>query len=190
MAVICRNPIHRGHVQYKGQTYLAVEPTTTASNWLRANAHASSRAKSRSCGSKGRPSDKLLRPVCGECGGPMYRYGPSYRCCGLGPGGGVAQRKGCGNTIPLKVLNAEVTEEFLGHDEPEIAETVTPGRDYSEEIAAVQLAIKDLDLLAEDYYERHAALIAELRRLRSLPAEPAARGAVYTGRTEATRSAR
>lgn len=184
IAVICRNTIHRGHVQYNGQTYMTVEPTTTASNWLRANTHASARAKSRSRGSKGRPSDKLLRPVCGGCGGPMYKYGISYRCCGLGPGGGVAQRKGCGNTIPVVVLDAEVTAEFLAHDEPEIIETVQAGRDYAEEIAAVQLQVKDLDLLADDYDDVHATLVAELRRLQSLPVEPETRTTTYTGRTE------
>ena len=114
----------------------------------------------------------------------MYRYGPSYRCCGLGPGGGVAQRKGCGNTIPLAQLDGEITDEFLAADDLEHVETVIPGSDHSEEIAAVQLAIKDLDLDAEDYDERHAALVTELRHLRSLPVEPEKRVSIYTNRTE------
>jgi hypothetical protein len=184
IAVICRNPIHRGHVQYKGQTYMTVEPITTASSWLKANAFASERAKSRSRGSKGRPSDKLLRPACGGCGGPMYRYGVSYRCCGLGPGGGVAQRRGCGNTIPVALLDAEVTAEFLAHDEPEVVETVQAGRDWAEEIAAVELALKDLSIRDPEYRAKRDALEAEFARLEALPVEPEQRTSVYTGRTE------
>jgi peptidoglycan/xylan/chitin deacetylase (PgdA/CDA1 family) len=57
-------------------------------------------------------------------------------------------------------------------------------KDYGEEIAATQLAIRDLDLLADDYDLGHAVLMTELRRLRSLPAEPPGYWAQPTGRSE------
>jgi len=180
---IIANAVHRGLVQYKGVTYMTVEPITTASNWLQANALAKARARGRGHGTKGRPSGSLLRPRCGGCSGPMYHYGVSYRCAGVGPSGTSAQRKGCGNTISLETLDAEILYAFLAEDEPEIISTVIPGRDWAEEIAAVQLAIKDL-ADDEDYDERHAGLRAELKRLRALPVEAPRTTSARTGRTE------
>jgi hypothetical protein len=58
------------------------------------------------------------------------------------------------------------------------------GRDWAEEIAQVQLAIKDLDLDAEDYEEQHAELRAELRRLRALPVEAPRVETTVTDRSE------
>lgn len=107
-----------------------------------------------------------------------------YRCAGLGPAGNTAQGQACGNTIKMGLLDAEVTAAFLEADDAEIVETVVSGSDYAEEIAQAQLAVKDLDIMADDYDDRHAALIKELRRLRGLPAEPARVVFDKTGRTE------
>lgn len=182
---IIRNAVYRGLLQHgRKVTYAETEPLVTAAEWLAANQALASRGRRPGNGTKGRPSASLLRPVCGRCGGPLYRWGVSYRCAGVGPSGNSAQRHSCGNRIRLETLDAEVWQEFAEHDDPEIVETVIPGSDYAEEIAAVQLAIRDLDSLADDYDTRHAGLVTELRRLRDLPAEPERRSAVFTGRTE------
>lgn len=114
----------------------------------------------------------------------MYRWDGVYRCAGVGPAGNSAQRKSCGNRVKLGTLDKEIWREFAEHNEPEVVDTIIPGSDYAEDIAAVQLAIRDLDALADDYDDRHAALLAELRHLRSLPAQPERRSSMYTGRTE------
>jgi DNA invertase Pin-like site-specific DNA recombinase len=171
---IIANPVYRGLVQHRGVTYMTIDPLVPVADWLNANQAVKARYQSKGHGSRGRPmASALLRPDCGKCGGPMYRWGRYYRCA-----------KGCGNTITMAVLDAEVTAEFLADDEPEVIETVVPGKDYAEDIAAAQLAIRDLDVLADDYDDRHAALVAEVRRLKALPVEPEKRTAVYTGRTE------
>jgi site-specific DNA recombinase len=180
---VIANPVYRGLVQYQGRTYMTIEPLVTSSDWLKSNQAVKARLRGPGR-SGGRPLGALLRPVCGVCGGPMYRYAKSYRCAGVGPNGNSTQRRGCGNTIPVEQLDAEVTADFEAVDDQEVIETVTPGKDYAEEIAATQLAIKDLDVMADDYDLRHAVLLTELRRLRSLPAEPPGYWAEPTGRTE------
>ena len=168
---------------------MTVKPIVTAVLWLDANNAVAARARGAGRGG-GRKSRSLLKPVCGRCGGPMYIYARNpvkyarYRCAGLGPTGNTAQGKACGNTISMLVLDAEVTAEFEAADDAEIAETVISGSDYAEEIAQIQLAVKDLDLMADDYDDRYAELITELRRLRALPSEPARVVSVPTGRTE------
>ena len=169
-----RHPVYRGQVQYKGVAYASAEPIVSSALWLRANQAINAKGQSRGHGSRGRPSSSQLFPKC-ECSRPMYRYLRHYRCLTKG---------GCRNSIEVDVLDTEVLAEFLDDNEPEIAETVVPGRDWAEEIAKATLQIRDLDLLADDYDERHRALVAELRRLTSLEAEPEKRTAVYTGRTE------
>lgn len=171
---ILRRPVYRGHIQHHGVTYASAPAIVPAALWLAANQALSAKAQSRGHGSRGRPQGALLRPTC-ECGLAMYRYRLQYRCLTAG---------GCRNSIDVAVLDAQVYAEFATHDEPEILEAVVPGRDWAEEIAATQLAIRDLDFNAEDYDQRHATLIAELRRLRTLPAQPTRRSATYTGRTE------
>src|SRR5262249_55485097 len=96
---IIRNPVYRGIVAYKGIPYATCEPLVPSADWLKANQVVTARAQSRGHGTRGRPTGNLLRPKCGGCDAPMYRYGKSYRCAGVGPGGTSAQRRGCGNTI-------------------------------------------------------------------------------------------
>jgi site-specific DNA recombinase len=180
---IIQNPVYRGIVSYKGKPYMTVEGIVTASEYLAANEALKARLRGPGRGG-GRPSGALLKPVCGRCEAPMYKWALRYRCAGVGPNGNSTQRKGCGNTILIDELDSEVLKEFLEYDEPEILETRIPGVDHLDEIAAVQLAVKDLDLLADDYDQRHAELIAELRRLKPLPVTAARIVPAVTGRTE------
>lgn len=121
----------------------------------------------------------------------MYRYTPknhpewaSYRCAGKGPNDTSALRKGCGNTIKADLLDTEVTEDFLSEDDLEVTEIFVPGTDYTEDIARVELGIRDLDLDADDYDDKHAALRAELKRLKALPVQAPSITVRTTGRTE------
>ena len=177
------NAVYRGVVSHKGAAYMTVEGIVTASEFLAANQALRARLRGPGRGG-GRPSGALLKPVCGRCGAPMYKWAKRYRCAGIGPNGNSTQRRGCGVTILIEELDGEVLEEFLEYDEPEILETRIPGVDHLDEIAAVQLAVRDLDVMADDYDDRHAELMKELRRLKSLPVMPAKITTMPTGRTE------
>ena len=154
-----------------------------ASEFLAANQALTARLRGPGRGG-GRPSDALLRPFCGRCGAPMYKWGKSYRCAGIGPNGNSTQRDGCGVTILVAELDAAIPAEFVEYDEPEVIETRIPGVDHLDEIAAVQLAVRDLNVMADDYDHRHAELMTELRRLKALPVTPAKIVTVFTGQSE------
>jgi hypothetical protein len=168
---IIRRTIYRGHVQYRRVTYMEVEPLTTAADWLRANEGVKARARRAGHGSRGPKLTTLLRPTCGNCGAPMYRWGKSYRCAGVGPSGTGAQAKGCGNTIKMDALDDEIWKDFAEHDEPLIETTIVRGTDHAEEIAAVELALKDLSRRDPEYHAKRDVLDAEFDRLVALPVE-------------------
>ena len=66
----------------------------------------------------------------------------------------------------------------------EIVETITvSGNNHAEDIAEIESDIYDLDFDAPDYSQRHATLLSERARLRSLPTEPAQVIEHPTGRT-------
>lgn len=178
-----QNDVYRGIVRYRGTAYMMVPGIVTASEFLAANEALKARRRGPGRGG-GRPSGALLKPVCGRCGAPMYKWAKRYRCAGIGPNGNSTQRKGCGNTILLEELDAAILKEFIEADDQEITETRIPGVDHLDEIAAVQLAVRDLDVMADDYDERHADLMTELRRLKSLPVTPARIITMPTGRSE------
>jgi hypothetical protein len=180
---LLQNSVYRGIVSHKGAAYMTVPGIVTASEFLAANQALKARLRGPGRGG-GRPSGALLKPFCGRCSAPMYKWAQRYRCAGIGPNGNSTQRKGCGNTILIAELDAEILKEFLEYEEDEIIETRIPGVDHLDEIAAVQLAVRDLDVMADDYDQRHAELMTELRRLKALPVTPAKITTMLTGRTE------
>lgn len=177
------NPVYRGVVSHKGMAYMTVEGIVTASEFLAASQALKARLRGPGRGG-GRPSGALLKPACGRCSAPMYKWAKRYRCAGVGPNGNSTQRKGCGNTILIEELDAAILKEFIEADDQEIIETRIPGVDHLDEIAAVQLAVRDLDVMADDYDQRHADLMTELRRLKALPVTPARIITQPTGRSE------
>ena len=141
---------------------------------------------------RGIPTDKgntaLLTSVisCKRCGRPQYKFktgtpsafnedgSPMRNPDGTPIGTSLyyyCRTKGC-KMIPLYALHAE----FERHLHTVIAgqvierEVITPGHNHDDEIEHVALDIRALDPLAADYGARHAACLAELARLRELPA--------------------
>lgn len=118
----------------------------------------------------------LLR--CGECArhgidSPMYRVNKGqngigwYRCTGRGPA-----RHGCGNMIACSTVDAVVGICMRKNTKEIVDWVLVPGENHDEEIDSVKLDLRRLDPDADDYDERHAALRAELARLKSLPRTP------------------
>jgi site-specific DNA recombinase len=82
----------------------------------------------------------------------------------------------CGSTrgIPQKDLENAVDDcimETYGWVEVG-AKTITPGKSHKTEIAIIERQIRHLDLDEPDYASKHAELLAERARLKTLPSEP------------------
>jgi DNA invertase Pin-like site-specific DNA recombinase len=95
-------------------------------------------------------------------GGPKVRI-PYYYC-----------RKCQGFMVRVDKADAEVESKLLewhGKD-PYLIQRLIPGENYGEAIARLIRTKDELDVLADDYDERHDAIVAEIRRLNALPAEP------------------
>jgi DNA invertase Pin-like site-specific DNA recombinase len=119
------------------------------------------------------PRTNTVKPLlaklrCLRCGSPMYRHQNwhtrnrteryLYRCFGRAP-----QRKGCGNTVPLAETELIVSALFVTSDEPYQVKKWVKGTNWDAEIADTVQSIQELDPMANDYDERHAVLVAELR---------------------------
>jgi DNA invertase Pin-like site-specific DNA recombinase len=136
---------------------------------------------------KRRPASRenraMLMPgliFCPRCGSPMYRImsrtGLHYRCAGRGP-----NRKGCGVMVPLERADAAVCQiaETSFRWQKITVTTLIPGSSHDAELAEVAFQIRQLgaDYAAErigddEHEQRLAALVAERKRLKALPAEP------------------
>jgi DNA invertase Pin-like site-specific DNA recombinase len=114
----------------------------------------------------------LAKLRCLRCGSPMYRHqnwhsgNPSgrytYRCFGKAP-----QRKGCGNLVPLAETELIVGGVlFVTSTEPYRIKTWVKGENWDAQIADTVQSIHELDPLDDDYFERHAALVEQLRDYR------------------------
>jgi hypothetical protein len=138
--------------------------------WKRANDSLKNRDKR----GPSSPRTNLVKPAlaklrCLRCGSPMYRHEAwqsrssfIYRCYGQAP-----QRKGCGNNVPLTETELIVTGViFTASTEPYRIKTWVKGKNWDAQIADTVRSIHELDPMADDYDERHAALVAELREYR------------------------
>jgi hypothetical protein len=82
-----------------------------------------------------------------------------YRCYGRAP-----QRNGCGNTVSLAETEAIMTGLiFVTSKEPHLTKTWIKGNNWDAEIADTVQSIQELDPMSDDYDERHAVLVAQLR---------------------------
>jgi DNA invertase Pin-like site-specific DNA recombinase len=117
------------------------------------------------------PRTKRVKPMlaklrCLRCSSPMYRHQAwhsasrfIYRCYGEAP-----KRKGCGNNVPLAETELIVAGIiFVTSTEPYRTKEWVKGKNWDAQIADTVQSIQELDPMADDYDERHAALVAELR---------------------------
>jgi site-specific DNA recombinase len=175
---VLRNPVLAGRrTDDQGRTILRVPPILDVDTWRKLQAEMDRRATKKGAVRAGTP---LLSgvAVCHDCGGPMYRlraqntrkdgtkqFNVYYRCWGTD-----TQPSTCKNMYPLDELDAWAEMRMAKMKLPRYEIVVTPGHGHEEEIYEVERDLRELDLDAPDYDERHAALRAERARLRALPA--------------------
>jgi DNA invertase Pin-like site-specific DNA recombinase len=112
---------------------------------------------------------------CVKCRSPMYKVTtsakePYYRCSGKL----AANAKPCGVMVRMSVLDAIVDENMSCDPNPVMKLTLIPGKNYDDEIDLVRAQIKTLasDPDADDYEDKHAELMTELKRLKALDTTP------------------
>lgn len=76
-------------------------------------------------------------------------------------------RNGCRTCPPMKETDDRVSQAVIGDfgNMPRMVRRIIPGKNHFEEIARLRQDRNELDDLADDYAERHAAITAEIRRL-------------------------
>jgi DNA invertase Pin-like site-specific DNA recombinase len=111
--------------------------------------------------------DSPMYRMSGRLAGGRQEY---YRCYGRG-----AQRKGCGNMVPMEQVDDAVNKVIATtFNTPIKLWTLIPGYDHQDEIDAVKDEIRDLgslDLNDDEHDRRLRELRAERDRLNELPAE-------------------
>ncbi|MBO0769533.1 MAG: recombinase family protein [Solirubrobacterales bacterium] len=163
---LIKNPVYMGQRRNSGQleTEALVSPTT----FRQANAELASRAPA----GRGTVTHEkaLLKPVCGNCGSPMYRVMAGrrpyrkdyYRCSGKGP-----QRKGCGNMVPLAELDQRVIDAKMSNLQPHWDRVFIAGDDRSDEIA--RLRERGADAMRQGDYDAAMAAMREATELENAP---------------------
>lgn len=192
---ILRNPSLAGRRKDEhGRTELRHEGVITAEKFARLQAVLDGNPKRRG---PTRNAPALLTDVliCDVCGGVMHaRRTPGrkrldgtrqvwvgYRCDHTKLGEDektgrpiLARTSTCRNLIRADEIEPWVNETFVEMfgDLDVVERTFVPPRGYAAEIAEVEADLRALDFDADDYAERHAALLAERARLRDLGTEP------------------
>jgi DNA invertase Pin-like site-specific DNA recombinase len=139
--------------------------------------HANDALKNREKRGPASPRTSATKPMlakarCLRCGSPMYRHQQwhsgsysgrySYRCFGRAP-----QRQGCGNSVPLAETELIIAGlVFVTSTAPYQTKEWVKGKNWDAQIADTVQSIHELDPIDNDYDERHAALIAQLRECR------------------------
>lgn len=180
---VLRNPALVGRRRdANGQTVLTFPGIVDAETW---DALQRKLAANRARRGKVRTAPAMLTGIlhCALCGRIMHRRDsttvrkdgtryvyPAYRCDGT-----AKQPSTCRNTILRADVDDWVNDVMSGpmYADLEVIERVTvAARGHDAEITLVEQDIRALDFDAPDYDRRHAALLAERRRLLALPAVP------------------
>lgn len=74
------------------------------------------------------------------------------------------RRKG-GAAVDLDIMDARIGNIFVAMNKPRLVRVFVPGGDNSDEIARLKVDLSELDVLADDYTERHGALVQRIREL-------------------------
>jgi hypothetical protein len=168
----------------EGQTIARCEAVVLPDDFDRANAALKSRPK------RGPASDakQLLAYLkCARCmangkDSPMYRVHPRkhyyyYRCFGTG-----AQRQGCGNMIPLDVLDQIVHAWVtLTSDDPHYTREWAKGQNWDAEISDVKQDLREA--VDDERFDELPELRAKLAELRGRDSVPGHWEKHYTGKT-------
>jgi hypothetical protein len=160
LAGLLRNPAIAGRrMDAKGKTILTYEGIITWEDHQRLVARLDSRAHRKGIS----PANVALltSTIFDASGHPMYRIngwqGPMYYC-----------RK-CHASITVEEADDMANEAVMEYaDEPHMVQRLIPGKNHDDEIARLRQDRAELDDLADDYDERHAALTADIRRLTKL----------------------
>jgi hypothetical protein len=161
--------------------------------WKRANDALQNRDKRGPDSPRANPVKPMLAKLrCLRCGSPMYRHQNwhsgnntgryTYRCFGRAP-----QRQGCGNSVPLTETELLVVSlVFVGSKDPYRTRDWVKGENWDAQIADTVQSIQELDPMTDDYDERHAALVTQLREYKHKNEHEATSGRwdeVDTGKT-------
>lgn len=179
-----------------GRTLLKFEGIITVEKWNKLQAKLDSRGKGKGIAPKqtasltsvalcGCTGNDTHQHEGGLCGGPMYRIkaGSSilyYRCHGTDQ-----EPSQCRMMIRLEELEAHVDLLFSPRYFGKEAVTellITPGTDYTEEIAEIGADIRDLDLDDPDYDQKYSDLMTQRIALKALPVRAATSQLVDTGK--------
>jgi DNA invertase Pin-like site-specific DNA recombinase len=164
-----RNPALYGRIMSKGRTIYRTEGIVTRAEWDELQALLDAKGSRRGIA---RGSTAMLTSIakCGLCKGPMYRIkawsAEFCRCYGTS-----REPSKCANMILLGELDSWVNLWLVDeYGETEIVEVIfVPSHGYDDELADNRQELVELDPDDPDYDSKHAALMAERKRLRSLP---------------------
>lgn len=168
---IIKRRAYAGRLQTRnGETIARCEAVIPATVFDNANAMLKTRPKR---GPTSNQPSMLAKLKCARCGTPMYRiragtYGQylRYRCAGTG-----AQRKGCGNMIPLDRLDNMVIVRMLAwHSDPYQTREWVEGENWEEAIAEVKQDIREL--YEAERWDELPPLQEKLAELRSRESQP------------------
>lgn len=178
---------HEGSVRWIILNRIYVEyGIVRASVWDRANDALKNRKKS---GPRSKIDPAMLASLrCARCDdSPMYRqrvrHGDRtrfyYRCTGRGP-----QRKGCGNMVPLEVVDKLVILwHILSQTVPHLERTWVEGSNWDDEISNIKYTMREA--VDSESFDELPALQAKLAELRSRESTPGHYEMTDTGITEA-----
>jgi hypothetical protein len=165
-----RNTVYKGQVRDSAHNFVRTcDPIVNSTLWRKANDRLDSAPTRR--GKQNKANSAMLTSVlfCAGCGSAMYKSTSEtrvyYRCAGKTNG-----RSCC--MIRLSVLDDAVNAIMGSLNEPVTELVLIPGHNYEDELDLIKAQIKALDVDDPEYDDRHAALMAERSRLRSLDTVP------------------
>lgn len=144
----------------QGLTLLKVQPVLTRDVWERVVRRLDTRATRKGISQSKAPAMLTSVIRCGRCDRNMYRTGTGYYC----------RVVGCNTFVDIKAADDFIRALMENETYRDVIENVVPGSSHDEEIAEVKRDMAEA-VAAEDF-GKLAALQAELKRLRSLPATP------------------
>jgi DNA invertase Pin-like site-specific DNA recombinase len=166
---VIRNSVYKGQLRDSNHDFVGpCEAIVSVPVWKAAGKRLNAKPK------RG-PQDNENRAVLAsvlfcECGSPMYRVRtgatfPYYRCAGKVTGRSCIM-------IRMSTVDDAVDAIMSANPQPVMKMTLVAGENYDQDIDLIKARLKALDQDGPDYDEQHAALRAELARLKDLDTIP------------------